>query len=290
MLSDNGTSFTSRVLSSGTMDLVKVIAIDSIGSGVFVALDITNNKMVTSTDGGRTWAEVTLPETLKYSSVCYSSTMKKIFMVAKESNKVLVSSNGIDFITITLPQQLDYVDVVSCDNIGDTGMVAILNTSTSMMVSTNGTDWIEKIIIAPMNGGTWNAMCYNDKIRQLVVVGDKGATLISNSGIGTSIDSIVFTNKTLSNNTSNLSDVCYSNVFDKYCTVVSNNSDKNYMYNASNELLIGTWKTITMNSSSNWAKVLYMPFYKASVVISGTQNKSTMYTDEMVLVGLMLTL
>lgn len=193
MLSDNGTSFTSRVLSSGTMDLVKVIAIDSIGSGVFVALDITNNKMVTSTDGGITWNEqsISAPVTAdaKYTSMVYSTTDKKIVMVGTKG---------------TIMES----DVITSDN----------------------------------------------------------------------ISSLVFTNRSLTDTTVDLSDVCYSKDYDIYCATISNDSN-NVVVFAPDEL---KWSMVSMGNEvvkSNWIKIQYMPFYKMFMMISGSEDRAAVSFD-----------
>ena len=244
--------------------------------GVFVAVAEDSNKVAKSSNG-KDWTEVVLPETLKYSAVCYSSKIGKICIVAKDSDKVLVSSDGVSFVAHTLPKKLDYVDVVACDNIGSTGMFAILSSTTSMMVSTNSIDWIEKTITAPVNSGTWNAITYSDKSKQLVIVGDKGAILMSKKieDVGT----IVFDDKKLDSNAVNLSDVCYSRSLNKYCAVVSNNSNKTYVYDCKGANDTTKWKEVTLSSSSNWVKVRYIPFYKCFFAISGSENKGAVSLD-----------
>ena len=193
MLSDNSTSFTSRVLSSGTMDLVKVIAIDSIGSGVFVALDITNNKMVTSTDGGITWNEQSIPAPVtagaKYTSMVYSTTDKKI-----------------------------------------------------------------------------------------VVVGTKGTIMESDVITNDNISSLVFTNRSLTDTTVDLSDVCYSKDYDIYCATISNDSNDVVVF-APDEL---KWYMVSMGNEvvkSNWIKIQYMPFYKMFMMISGSEDRAAVSFD-----------
>ena len=244
--------------------------------GIFIAVAEDSNKVAKSSNG-KDWAEVTLPEALKYSSVCYSSKIGKICIVAKDSDKVVVSSDGVSFMAQTLPKKLDYVDVVAGDNVSTTGMFVVLSTSTSMMASTDGISWIEKTISAPVNGGTWNAITYNDKSKQLVVVGDKGAILMSKKIEDTS--SIIFDDKKLDSNDVNLSDVCYSRSLDKYCAVVSNGSNKTYVYDCMSANNITKWKEVTLSSSSNWVKVRYIPFYKCFFAISGSENKGAVSLD-----------
>ena len=244
--------------------------------GIFIAVAEDSNKVAKSSNG-KDWAEVVLPETLKYSAVCYSSKIGKICIVAKDSDKVVVSSDGVSFMAQTLPKKLDYVDVVAGDNVSTTGMFVVLSTSTSMMASTDGISWIEKTISAPVNGGTWNAITYNDKSKQLVVVGDKGAILMSKKIEDTS--SIIFDDKKLDSNDVNLSDVYYSRSLDKYCAVVSNGSNKAYVYDCMGANDTTKWKEVTLSSSSNWVKVRYIPFYKCFFAISGSENKGAVSLD-----------
>ena len=244
--------------------------------GIFVAVAEDSDKVAKSSNG-KDWAEIVLPETLKYSAICYSSKIGKICIVAKDSDKVLVSSDGVSFVAHTLPKKLDYVDVVACDNVGDTGMFAVLSSTTSMMASTDGISWIEKTIAAPVNGGTWNAITYSDKSKQLVVVGDKGAILISKKI--EDVNTIVFNDKKLDSNTVNLSDVCYSRSLDKYCAVVSNGSNKAYIYDCKGANDVTKWKEVTLSSSSNWVKVRYISFYKCFFAISGSENKGAVSLD-----------
>ena len=240
----------------------------------FVAISDNNNKVVTSSDC-KIWNEVTLPTSLSYTSVIYSSKLHKICIVAKNTNQLLISDDGNVFTTVTLPSLLDYVDVVAIDNIDSAtgGMFIAISTGTTIVVSTNGTDWVEKTIPAPVNNGTWNAITYNDTSKQLVIVGSNGSILMSNSNITSNVDSIVFTSKNLSSNTVNLSDVCYSSVFGKYCAVVSNNSNKAYIR------YWHTWNEVALSSSSNWIKVIYVPFYRAFFALSGSENKCAVSLD-----------
>ena len=241
-----------------------------------MAISDNNNKVVTSSDC-KIWNEVTLPTSLSYTSVIYSSKLHKICIVAKNTNQLLISDDGNVFTTVTLPSLLDYVDVVAIDNIDSAtgGMFIAISTGTTIVVSTNGTDWVEKTIPAPVNNGTWNAITYNDTSKQLVIVGSNGSILMSNSNITSNVDSIVFTSKNLSSNTVNLSDVCYSSVFGKYCAVVSNNSNKAYTYDIGND----TWNEVALSSSSNWIKVIYVPFYRAFFALSGSENKCAVSLD-----------
>lgn len=245
-------------------------------AGKFIAIAEDSDKAVVSSNG-KDWVEVTLPAQLKYSSITYSNKMKKVCIVAKDSNQAVVSNNLTDFTIHALPKKLDYVDVVAVDNVG-TGMFVALSSTTSIMISIDGgINWVEKTIAAPTHGDSWNSICYNSISKQLVVVGDSGAILMSQKITDTT--NIVFTDRSLSNNTINLSDVCYSRSLDRYCAAVSNdNTNKVYVYDCDDRYTNG-WREVTLPSSSSWIKVTYIPFYKRFFILSGSADKACVSTD-----------
>ena len=244
---------------------------------LFVA--VASEKVVTSNDNGKTWKEVALPVVgPENKAIAYSNKLHKFCIVGKDTDKAIISSDGITFTTSTLPKKIDYVDVVSVDNIGATGAFIVLSSSNpSIMVSTNGVDWVEKTINVD---GSYNAISYNSNDKRIVVVGNDGQIAISKPI--TDINSIEFEDKKLDNTSIELSDVCYSSSTNKYCAVTYINTNKAYIYACSGSGANGKWKEVTLPISSTWSKVAYIPFYKAFVILSkeDLDNRMVMSVDE----------
>ena len=244
---------------------------------LFVA--VASEKVVTSNDSGKTWKEVALPVVgPENKAIAYSNKLHKFCIVGKDTDKAIMSNDGVTFITSTLPKKIDYVDVVSVDNIGATGAFIVLSSSNpSIMVSTNGVDWVEKTINVD---GSYNAITYNSNDKRIVVVGNDGQIAISKPI--TDINSIEFEDKKLDNTSIELSDVCYSSSANKYCAVTYTNTNKSYIYECSGSGANGKWKEVTLPISSSWSKVAYIPFYKAFIILSkkNLDNRMVMSVDE----------
>ena len=180
---------------------------------LFVA--VASEKVVTSNNSGKTWKEVALPVVgPENKAIAYSNKLHKFCIVGKDTDKAIMSNDGVTFTTSTLPKKIDYVDVVSVDNIGATGAFIALSSlsNPSIMVSTNCIDWVEKTINVD---GSYNAIAYNSKDNRVVVVGQDGQIAISKPI--TNINNIEFEDKKLDNTSIELSDVCYSSSANKYC-------------------------------------------------------------------------
>ena len=260
-----------------TSDYIDICYADNLD--LFMA--VASERVVTSNDSGKTWKEVAIPVVgPQNKAIAYSNNMYKFCIVGKDTDKAIMSNDGVTFTTSILPKKLDYVDVVNTDNIGG-GVGAFIALSSSsnptIMITTNGVDWVEKTINID---GSYNAIAYNSKDNRVVVVGQDGQIAISKPI--TNINNIEFEDKKLDNTSIELSDVCYSSSANKYCAVTYTNTNKAYIYECSGSGANGKWKEVTLPISSTWSKVAYIPFYKAFVILSkeDSDNRMVMSVDD----------
>lgn len=247
---------------------------------LFIAIAEDSDKVITSSTC-KSWNTVTLPASLKYTSIAYSSKMNKTCIVATNSNQVMLSDNGTSFTSRVLSSgTMDLVKVIAIDSIGSGVFVALDITNNKMVTSTDGgITWNEQSISAPVTAGAkYTSMVYSTTDKKIVMVGTKGTIMESDVITSDNISSLVFTNRSLTDTTVDLSDVCYSKDYDIYCATISNDSN-NVVVFAPDEL---KWSMVSMGNEvvkSNWIKIQYMPFYKMFMMISGSEDRAAVSFD-----------
>lgn len=80
-----------------------------------------------------------LSSSLKYRDICYSNDAGKFIAIAEDSDKAVVSSNGKDWVEVTLPAQLKYSSVTYSNKMKKVCIVA--KDSNQVVVSNNLTDF-----------------------------------------------------------------------------------------------------------------------------------------------------
>ena len=240
-------------------------------NGLYFAIAEDTDKAMKSADG-KIWEEVTLPSSSKYRAISYNHKICKMCIVSNDSNEVLISSDGVSFTKVVVPSKLNYVDVVDVN-----GAFVAISDNGKMIVSTDSTctNWIEKDLPAPTNNNKYNAVCYSNRDRRIIVVGDTGSIVVS-SVLDNNVSAVTFDRHDLSsaNNTIKLVDVVYFDDVSKYCAI-GTNTDKMFVSDDGGS----TWKDVNLGKVSGWVKGIYVSDWKALFVVSESEDIGALTLD-----------
>ena len=131
----------------------------------------------------RTWTSRTVPEANNWSSVCWSPQLRIFVAVASNgSNRVMISSNGIDWIARPAAQDNQWRSV--CWSPELIRFVAVsIDGNNRVMYSSNGLDWTSAPVIT--NGiYDWISVCWSPELGLFISVSlNNNRHMYSNNGI-----------------------------------------------------------------------------------------------------------
>jgi alpha-tubulin suppressor-like RCC1 family protein len=126
-----------------------------------------------------------------WTSICWSSKLLLFAAISNSGtkNRVMISSDGITWITKPTPVDNNWTSIVWCKTLDLFVAVSNSGTNNRVMTSSNGLDW--EIRNVNLNNN-WSSLCYSDELNLLVAVANSG----TNNRVMTSNDAITWTSRT----------------------------------------------------------------------------------------------
>ena len=156
--------------------------------------DNNNQNIVTSGDGGATWARRTYPSAgagvWTLTDVCWCAGLGLFIIVGTagptSSSRIMTSPDGINWTTRTLPNTVVSLNGVCCGTISGSDYIVAVGTGNAFYTSTDGINWTSQT--GPTTSQTWSSVCWNSGQSTFVACanGGGGANNIAYSTNGTS--------------------------------------------------------------------------------------------------------
>ena len=117
-------------------------------------------------------------------SVCWSPQLTRFVAVASSgTNKVMYSSNGINWTSVLLSNSVSWADVCWSPQLGLFVAVGTTTTNRVMYSYDGSSNWTQPAVAVPLGGGAI-AICWSPELKLFVVVSDGGlGVFISSNGI-----------------------------------------------------------------------------------------------------------
>jgi alpha-tubulin suppressor-like RCC1 family protein len=233
-------------------DLNLLVAVSKTGS---------NNRIITSSDGGYNWISRTTPVDNNWTSICYSTELTLFVAVANTgtNNRIMTSSDSITWTIQTNPIDNDWTCV--CYSSDLSLFVAISNTGTNnrVMTSSDGITWTSRTSAADNN---WTSICWAYNLNLFVAVANSGTNRVMTSpnGINWTLQT------TLINN--NWTSICWSNKLNLLIAVANSGTNNRIMIssdgiNWSTDNII--YKSISSNKNISMNSIFASKNYSLSI-------------------------
>jgi len=223
-------------------DLNLLVAVSKTGS---------NNRIITSSDGGYNWISRTNPVDNNWTSICYSTELNLFVAVSNSgtSNRIMTSSDGINWNIQINPVDNDWTSICYSSDLNLFVSVSNSGTNNRVMTSSDGINWISRVSAVDNN---WTSICWASNLNLFVAVSNSG----TNNRVMTSSNGINWTSQVSAVN-NNWTSVCWSNKLNLLIAVADSGTNNRIMispdginWSISNIIYksVSSNKNISMNS------------------------------------------
>jgi hypothetical protein len=235
--------------------------------GIFVAISESGgtDRAMTSPDG-ITWTTRTTNSNI-WRSVCWAAEAPNslggtgLFVAVASgvsnddlsNNRVMISSNGIDWIPQSINNTNGWNDVCWSPELGLFAAVSFDGSGDRVMTSPNGITWTTRTT----NNNSWLGICWSSELGMFVAVAGSG----SNDRAMTSHDGITWITRTTNNNT--WSNICWSPELGLFAAVANSGSNDRAMTSPDGI----NWTTRTTNNNI-WFNICWSPELGLFVAVS----------------------
>ena len=211
----------------------------------------TNNRIITSSDGGYTWISQTNPIDNNWTSICYSSNLNLFVAVANSgtNDRVMTSSDGINWTSRTSATDNDWASICYSSDLNLFVVVSTSGTNNRVMISADGINWTSRTSAVDND---WTSICYSSDLNLFVAVSKSG----TNNRVMTSPNGINWTSRISAEN-NNWTSVCWAYKLNLFVAIANSGTNNRVMVSSdginwtTNNIIyknISIPKTLSMNS------------------------------------------